>query len=58
MSNSDQLAERLQEVAKKAELLQQQVRQMPEEDDDTLWMSSLDIIDQLLSAITGLVRRQ
>ncbi|MGI6357351.1 MAG: hypothetical protein ACOX2K_01450 [Bacillota bacterium] len=58
MTNPDQLANRLQEVARKADQLQQQVKQLPDDGDDTLWLSSLDIIDQLLNAITGLVQSE
>jgi ribosomal protein S27E len=49
--------DRLATLAEKTRLLRSRARQLSSDhdEDDTLWMSSLDIIDELLSTVEGLI---
>lgn len=54
MSSHDELVLRLELLARKTAGLRSKAQQLTSDDDDgTLWMSSLDIIDELLNEITA-----
>ena len=51
-------ANRVELLTRKANLLRGRAKQLTADyDDDTLWMSSLDIIDELLDTVQGLMQQ-
>lgn len=52
------VANRLELLTHKADLLRNRAKQLKDDnEDDTLWMSSLDIIDELLDNMQGLMQQ-
>jgi hypothetical protein len=51
-----QVADRLQLLTRKANQLRGRAKQFMSDEDDTLWMSSLDVIDELLDSMSGLMQ--
>lgn len=50
------ISDRLDTLAEQTRLLRSRASQLMD-DDETLWMSSLDIIDELLDTVQGLIRQ-